>query len=139
MTIKDVLLILFPIIAGIIGSYLTYYLALKSKRSEAIFRYKEEKYSNLLVLLKAFVGTTASADLKRKFFDEQYKSWIYCSDDVVKAINEMVKLVIDSKGNAPDPKKGREAIGEVVKTMRKDLLGKTSLSFSDFTYTDVMD
>jgi hypothetical protein len=77
--------------------------------------------------------------LKRKFFDEQYKSWLYCSDEVVKAINNMVRLVIDSKGQAPDSKKGREAVGEIVRAMRKDLLGKTKLSFNDFVYTDVID
>jgi len=139
MAIKDYLLILLPVISGIIGSYLTYYLTMKSKKSEAIFRFKEEKYSNLLVLLKGFVGKTASGDLKRQFFDEQYKSWLYCSDDVVRAINNMVKLVISSRGQAPDRDKGREAVGEIVRAMRKDLLGKTSLSFDDFVYTDVID
>ena len=139
MEIKDFLLILFPVVSGIIGSYLTYYFTMKSKRSEAIFRFKEEKYSNLLVLLKGFVGRTAAGDLKRQFFDEQYKSWLYCSDEVVRAINKMVKLVIDSKGQAPDRNKGREAVGEIVQSMRKDLLGKTNLSFDDFVYTDVIE
>jgi len=139
MDVKDIFLILLPIIAGIIGSYLTYYLTMKSKKSEAIFRYKEEKYANLLVLLKGFVGKTASGDLKRQFFDEQYKSWLYCSDDVVKTINNMVRLVIDSRGQAPDSKKGKEAVGEIVRAMRKDLLGKTNLSFNDFVYTDVIE
>ncbi|MFA5075592.1 MAG: hypothetical protein WC436_05845 [Candidatus Babeliales bacterium] len=139
MAIKDFLLILLPVISGIVGSYVTYYLTMKSKKSEAIFRYKEEKYSNLFVLLKGFVGKTASGDLKRKFFDEQYKSWLYCSDDVVKAINNMVRLVIDSKGQAPDSQRGRKAVGEIVRAMRKDLLGKTKLQFDDFVYTDVID
>ena len=139
MALKDFLLILLPVISGTISSYLTYYLTMKSKRSDAIFHYKEEKYANLLVLLKGFVGKTSSGDLKRKFFDEQYKSWLYCSDDVVRAINNMVKLVIDSRGNTPDPGKGRAAVGEVVQTMRKDLLGKTKLSSNDFVYTDVID
>jgi len=139
MVIKDFLLILLPVISGTIGSYLTYYLTMKSKRSDAIFHYKEEKYANLLVLLKGFVGKTSSGDLKRKFFDEQYKSWLYCSDDVVRAINNMVKLVIDSRGNTPDSRKGREAVGEVVQAMRNDLLGKTKLSSNDFVYTDVID
>lgn len=135
MATNDFVLILLPIASGILGSYITYYLTMKSKKSEAIFRYKEEKYENLLVLLKGFVGTTASGDLKRKFFDEQYKSWLYCSDDVVRSINHMVKLVIDARGKTPDSQKGREAVGEIVRVMRKDLLGKTNLSFNDFVYT----
>lgn len=127
-----------PILTAVLGSYLTYYFASRSKREETILKYKEEKYANLLVLLSGFVGSTANAETKRKFFEEQYKSWIYSSDDVVRAINIMVKLVIDSKGKNPDPTKGREVIGNIVLAMRKDLKGKTNLNFSDFAYTDVL-
>lgn len=139
MVFKDFLLILLPFLSGVISAFLTYYLTMKSSRSESIIRFKEEKYANLLVLLKGFVGKTASGDLKRKFFEEQYKSWLYCSDDVVRAINNMVKIVIDSRGQMPDALKGRQAVGEIVQAMRKDLLGKTNLSFNDFIYTDVID
>lgn len=139
MEVKDVLLVLFPIIAGIISSYLTYYFTIKSMKSKAILKFKEEKYANLLVLLQGFVGTMALTDTKRKFFEEQYKSWLYCSDDVVKAINDMVELVITSKGSIPDPEKGRKAVGDIVIAMRKDLLGKTKLSSYNFRYTDVVE
>ncbi len=139
MEAKDILLILIPIITAIIGSYLTYYFTIKSKRNEAILKYKEEKYSNLLILLQGFVGKTTPGDTKRKFFEEQYKSWLYSSDGVVKAINEMVRLVIDSKGKVPDPEKGRKAVGNIVIEMRKDLLGQSHLTFEEFQYTDVIE
>jgi hypothetical protein len=135
MTVKDVLLIIFPVLSGILGSYLTYFFTIKSKKNETIFKYKEEKYAKLLILLKGFVGTTASSELKKEFFDEQYKSWIYCSDEVVKAINKMVKL---ASNPSPDPERGREAIGDIVLAIRKDLLNsKTNLKYTDFIYTDV--
>jgi hypothetical protein len=139
MEMKDALLILLPIVVGLISSYLTYYFAIKQKKSEAILKFKEEKYANLLVLLQGFVGTTVSAETKRKFFEEQYKSWLYCSDDVIKAINDMMELVITSIGSYPDPEKGRKAIGDIVIAMRKDLLGKTELSPYDFRYIDVIE
>lgn len=139
MQLKDAFLILGPIIAALISSYVTYYFAIKSKKSEAILKFKEEKYANLLILLQGFVGTTASSDTKRKFFEEQYKSWLYCSDDVVKAINNMVQLVIMEKGRVPDPQDGRKAVGNIVLAMRKDLLGKTKLNYTDFQYTDVIE
>ena len=94
MDIKDIFLVILPVIAALISSYFTYYFTIKSKKSEAILKFKEEKYANLLILLQGFVGITASGESKRKFFHEQYKSWLYCSDDVVKAINNMVNLVI---------------------------------------------
>ena len=129
---------LLPILTAVIGSYLTYLFASHSKREEAILKYKEEKYANLLVLLQGFVGSTATSETKRKFFEEQYRSWIYSSDEVVKAINEMVRLVIDSKGKDPDPELGRKVVGNIVLAMRKDLNGKTNLEYSDFRYTDVI-
>ena len=138
MSTKDILLLLLPILTAIIGSYLTYFFTSRSKRNEAILRFKEEKYGNMLVLLQGFVGKTASPGPKRKFFEEQYRSWLYCSDDVVKAINQMVALVIKSEGSAPNPEKGREVIGNIVVAMRKDLLGHTSLKAADFQYTDVV-
>lgn len=128
-----------PIITAIISSYLTYFFTIKSKRNETILKFKEEKYTNLLVLLQGFVGNTASGNVKRKFFEEQYKSWLYCSDGVAKAINKMVQLVIESRGNPPEPELGRKAVGNIIMEMRKDLLGKTNLSASDFRYTDVIE
>jgi hypothetical protein len=101
-------------------------------------KFKEEKYSNLLVLLQGFVGKITSGETKRNFFEEQYKSWLYCSDGVAKAINEMVQLVIDSRGKEPEQEKGKKAVGNIVFEMLKDLLGKTELTTDDFRYTDVI-
>ena len=134
-----IVLILLPIISAVVGSYLTYYFTSKSKKNEAILKFKEEKYSNLLILLQGFVGRTTSGETKRKFFEEQYKSWLYCSDGVVKAINEMVQLVIDSRGKEPEHEKGKKAVGNIVFEMRKDLLGKTELTTDNFRYTDVIE
>ena len=114
--------------------YLTYYFTIKSKKNEAILKFKEEKYSNLLILLRGFLGRTTSGETKRRFFEEQYKSWLYCSDRVVKAINKMLQFVIDSRGK--EPEKDKKAVGNIVFEMRKDLLGKTELTSKDFRYTD---
>ena len=139
METNTILLILIPMIVAVTSSYLTFYFTIKSKKSETILKFKEEKYSNLLILLQGFVGKTASAETKRRFFEEQYKSWLYCSDEVIKSLNNMVQLVISSEGGNPNQIKGKKAIGTIVLEMRKDLLGKTELTFQDFQYTDVMD
>ena len=138
MVMKDYLLLFSPLIAAGISSYLTYLFAIKSKHQESILKFKEEKYSNLLILLQGFVGKTANGNTQKQFFEEQYRSWLYSSDDVVKAINQMVKLVIDSRGNQPDRKAGRKAVGDIVLAMRKDLLKKTNLTYNNFVYTDVI-
>jgi hypothetical protein len=138
MDIKDYFLLIFPLVAALLSSYLTYIFAFKAKYKETILRFKEEKYSNLLIFLQGFVGKTANRDSKIKFFEEQYRSWLYSSDDVVKAINKMVNFVIDSKGKEPNHEIGRKCVGEIVLAMRKDLLGNTNLTYKDFVYTDVI-
>ncbi|OHA97882.1 MAG: hypothetical protein A3F20_01550 [Candidatus Zambryskibacteria bacterium RIFCSPHIGHO2_12_FULL_39_21] len=139
MKIETTFLILIPVIVAVTSSYLTYYFATKSKKNEAILKFKEEKYSNLLILLQGFVGKTTSGETKKKFFEEQYKSWLYSSDGVVKAINEMVQIVINARGKEPEQEKGKKAVGNIVLEMRKDLSGKTNLKSEDFRYTDVIE
>ncbi len=139
METKDILLIIFPFISGVISAWITYLFTIRVKKSENILKFKEEKYANLLIHLQGFVGKTTSGDTKKKFFEEQYKSWLYASDDVVKSINDLVKLLIDERGDAPDPKKGRQVVGNIVLQMRKDLLGKSELKENDFRYIDVIE
>lgn len=127
-----------PVATLLLGSLLTYYFGVRAKRDEVSHKYKEEQYAKLLVKLQGFVGATANAQTKKEFFEEQYKSWLYCSDEVVEAINKMVALVIQGKGQAPNPEEGRKAIGNIVIAMRKDLRGKTKLNYLAFRYTDVL-
>ncbi len=130
---------LIPVLTLVLGSTLTYYFGVKSRRGEAALKYKEEQYAKFLVKLQGFVGNTANAKTKREFFEEQYKSWLYCSDEVIEAINEMVSLVIINNGATPNPVEGRRVIGNIVVAMRKDLHGKTKLGYQSFTYIDVID
>jgi hypothetical protein len=139
METKDILLIIFPFISGVISAWITYLFTIKIKKSENMLKFKEEKYANLLIHLQGFVGKTTSGDTKRKFFEEQYKSWLYASDDVVKSMNDLVELLIKERGNTPDHEKGRQVVGNIVLQMRKDLLGKSELKENDFRYTDVIE
>ena len=139
MATKDILLIVFPLVSGVLASYFTYYLALKSKRDEAILRFKEEKYSNLILMLQGFIGVTANTKNKKAFFEEQYRSWIYASDEVVLTMKDMVDLLLKTQFDAKYQDQQRAAIGKVVLAMRKDMLRKTNLSEQDFQYTSVLD
>ncbi|MEX2163823.1 MAG: hypothetical protein WD823_06230 [Sulfuricaulis sp.] len=128
---------LVPLASAALGAFLVYLFTSRAKREESMVRFKEEKYSKLLIKLQGFVGTTTSAQLKREFFEEQYQSWLYASDEVVESINALVQLVKENYGKAPDPEAGRKAIGEIVLAMRSDLLRKTDLDYTAFQYTDV--
>ncbi|SRR5258708_40111975 len=129
--------VLIPILAGLVGSYLTYFFTTKSKKHEAITKFKEEKYAKLLLTMQGFMGSTSNAETKRAFFQEQYQAWLYCSDEVVLSLNNLIELVKRHPGKAPDPEAGRRAVGEIVLAMRKDLLGSTSLNYEHFVYTEV--
>lgn len=138
MELKTILLIILPFIAAIASSYLTYIFTIKSKQHEAMIQFKEEKYSNLIIALQGFIGSTVSAETKKIFFEEQYKSWLYSSDEVTKSINDLIKLLQKEQGNAPNPEEGRKVVGNIILQMRKDLIGRTQLTYSDFRYTDVI-
>jgi hypothetical protein len=137
MQTKDLLIIVLPIITGIIGSYLTYYFTVRSRKQEAIQKFKEEKYTTMIIMLQGFVGKKISRERKEKFLEEQYKSWLYSSDNVVLAVNDLIQLLMDQEGKDPDPVKGRKTVGNIILQMRKDLLGKTKLDQLDFRYIDV--
>jgi hypothetical protein len=136
---KEWLIALVPLLSAAIGASLAYFFSSAQKRGESIIRFKEEKYARLLVRLQGFVGATTSAQLKKEFFEEQYQSWLYASDEVVEALNTMVRLVIESRGTMPDPEAGRKAVGDIVLAMRRDLLRKTDLEYTAFRYIDVIE
>ena len=94
-----------------LGGSLAFLFTSRSKRDESILRFKEEKYAKLLVKLQGFVGTTTSGQLKREFFEEQYQSWLYASDEVVQSVNALVSLVIEGSGSPPDPERAAEQSG----------------------------
>ena len=128
-----------PIVTALIGAYITYYFTNRSKREESMVRFKEEKYAKLLIKLQGFLEGSNSSQVKKEFFEEQYQSWLYCSDEVVIAMNELIELMKINHGQAPAPQDGRKAIGNIVLAMRKDLLGKTKLDYLAFQYTQVID
>src|SRR5713101_7138825 len=100
---KEWLIPIVPLVSAALGALVTYLFTARARRGESILRFKEEKYAKLLVKLQGFVGVTTSGKLKREFFEEQYQSWLYASDEVVQAVNALVSLVIGAKGSLPDP------------------------------------
>ena len=138
LNIETLSTFILALISALIGGYISYYFTSKSKKQEAIIKFREEKYSNLIIFLQGFYGTTSNSETKKKFFEEQYRSWTYSSDEVINALNNLVELVKKNEGQKPNPEEGQKAIGNIVLAMRKDLLGKTNLTFKDFQFTDVI-
>ena len=136
------LTILIAIISAIASSYLTFIFTSKSKKYETLLRLKEERYSKLMVLSKAFYGS-GDKDKVRLFLDEYYKCWLFASDDVIRSAKTVLdvstKIHNQEHGTKPDLSSAEENAGpNLIMAMRKDLLGnmKTKLLPSDFIYLE---
>jgi hypothetical protein len=125
--------------SAVMGAYLTYLFASRSQRDKSMLQFKEEKYAKLLVKMQGFVGETASGDLKREFFEEEYQSWLYASDDVIRTIDAMVTYVMQVERGEIDQDNavGNGLVSAIVIAMRRDLMGKTTLEPEVFRYIDV--
>lgn len=130
---KDILLITLPVLSAVISSYLTYYFAIKKTRQEAIFKFKEEKYTNIILALQGFVNGTTDGKMKESLFTEKYKTWLYAPDNVIKAIDDFIDFVREHHGED-----GKEHLGKIVLEMRKDLLGRSKLSTEDIKFYHVV-
>ena len=47
MDIKDILLLILPFISGVISAWITYFFTIKTKKNEAVLKFKEEKSPEL--------------------------------------------------------------------------------------------
>lgn len=122
------------VLIAVIGPSLTYYLGQRSNRLEARRRFKEKRYGKLVVLLeRAYVGKSASLQTKKLFFDEYYKSWLYCSSQVIEAMNDFSRLFEGKE--AVDLKAANPKIEQLVRAMREDLGNSRSLKPGSVYYS----
>jgi hypothetical protein len=132
---KDILLILLPILLALIGSFFTYLLTIRQFQKERVIQFREEKYAKLLNTINAFIGETATPELKRDFFKERQQALLYASDDVIKRIDEFIELVRNPSGEDDS-----KALSRIVLSMRKDLLGnKNKLLENEIIFYTVID
>src|SRR3989344_4327855 len=106
------------ILAGIIGSGLTYWFGVRHLKTETEIKVKVEKYNNLIKYLRGFIGDSASGELKKQFFQEWETSWLYCSDGVFNTIRRMIEYArkigtTHTKKESPDIN-GKKMLGDVI-------------------------
>jgi len=119
---------------------LTYFFGVRKLRTEAELRIKTERYENLIKYLSGFTGRAANADTKRKFFSEWEKSWLYCSDEVFENVMRLIRHVKQKYEQLVLDEDGKEIMGDIIKSMRKDLLRKkTDIPSKDFIFWEVRD
>ncbi|HEX3912863.1 MAG TPA: hypothetical protein VHW71_05100 [Steroidobacteraceae bacterium] len=62
---KEWLVALVPLISAALGAFLAFLFTSRTKRDESILRFKEEKYTKMLIKLQGFLEGTISTQMKR--------------------------------------------------------------------------
>lgn len=96
-------------------------------------KFKENKYANLLELIKNAFYDNPTKESKDKFYTELYKAWLYSSASVIKEVNNLA--------SSAGKKIEKDPFGKVVLEMRRDLnlTGAIGLSEEDLNLTNVID
>ena len=131
---------LIPIIGAVIvfvSGLVTWYLNERSKRIYEEYKRKEDKYSALIRSLRGFYVDSLNKELQTEFLNQLNLCWMYCPDEVIhKAYNFL--LMVHTAQKYSDEEK-EKAVGELILTIRKDLISKkplvkTNLKPEDFRY-----
>ncbi len=111
------------------------------KRAAEDYARKELKYAALIESLDGFYSHVSSKEeglrLKARFLAELNKCWLYCSDDVIRRAYSFLETVHDGEKKSDEVKE--RAVGELILSIRKDLLARsvvadTTLTASDFKH-----
>jgi hypothetical protein len=135
---KEWVIALVPLISAAVGAFLVYLFSSRARREESITRFKEEKYTRLLVKLQGFVGSTTSGQVKREFFEEQYQSWLYASDDVAVLSIEWFASLLTRGAGSPTARPGARLSAKLFLPCAA-ILRNTNLDYTAFRYIDVLD
>ncbi len=127
----DFLKIFLPLVGAVVAWFLN------ERRRHAWEEYlrKEDRYRELLRNLSGFYSHSADPEMRRLFIEEYKRCWLYCSDDVIKAANAAMDVMVE--GTTVPMEQRRQILGEFVLAIRRDLLRRrltkdTSLSSSDY-------
>ncbi|MDP2923223.1 MAG: hypothetical protein Q8O30_05825 [Candidatus Omnitrophota bacterium] len=123
-----------PLIITLSGGFLTWYLNERSKRIYEEYKRKEEKYTELIKNIRGFYADSINKELKQEFLKQLDLSWLYCPDEVIRKIYSFL-LMLDKDRKSSEEERN-EATGELILTIRKDLINRKPLSKTELTSKD---
>ena len=123
------------IFVPLIGAVIAWFVNRRRDRQLDDYRRKEERYRELLLAVRGFHDPSAPAELRQRFFDQMYLSWLYCPDEVIRKGIRFIETVADGNTSSDDDR--RDSLGSFVLAIRADLLSRgvvksTSLVPRDF-------
>lgn len=123
------------------GAVLAWFINEWRKRIWEQYQRKEASYKELLRCLKGFyVGAPDAEALKSEFLNQLNQCWLYCPDEVIKKGYTFLDSVHTKEVQTDSVKE--KAMGELVSSIRKDLLSRklvknTTLTENDFRHLRV--
>ena len=119
--------IIISALIGIIGYFVKFFF----DRRNLEIRRKEERYIGMLKAIYGFYVESENKKLKQKFIDELNLAYLYASDEVIRSAQRFLEAIKVKPVPSTDEEK-KNALGNLVISMRKDLKKRTSLKPSDF-------
>jgi hypothetical protein len=121
----------------LIGAVVAWFLNERRRRAWEEYLRKEERYRELLRTLAGFYLHASDSEVRRQFLEEYKRCWLYCSDEVIRAANAAMEVMVE--GTTLPNEIRLQRIGEFVLAIRRDLLRRnltrhTALGASDFVH-----
>lgn len=117
-----------------------WYMNERSKRADGDYQRREDRYAQLLRCVRAFHVNSLEPEKQIDFLDELNQCWLYCPDNVILKANSFVMAM--DVGSAATGDDVKQALGELLIAIRKDLLGRrpvrtTRLQAGDFVHAGI--
>lgn len=119
------------------GAAIAWFINERRKRSAEEYERKERRYSALVDSLQGFYVTKSpeqARQLKAQFLQELNNCWLYCPDEVIHKAYAFLSTVHTGANSTDEAKE--KAVGELVLSIRQDLLSRSTVRFTQLSAKD---
>lgn len=111
------------------GGLILWALNQRSKLLWEIRLKKEERYKAFLDTIHGFYVSSQDQEAKNRFLREMRLAWLYCPDDIIRSGHAFLDTI--ATGQVSSDKAKEHALAEFELSLRRDILGKTTLTIKD--------
>lgn len=114
----------------LLGAVIAWFANEWRKRGWEEYQRKEDQYQELINSLKGFYISSWNPEEskihKNNFIDQLNLCWMYCPDDVIRKAYAFISTVHTGQKSSDNEKE--KALGELILSIRKDLISRKVLS-----------
>jgi len=129
---KEIIVISITAIVGILGYLIMHYLEIERKNRE----HKIRLYSELVSGIRVFIKAGIDVELKEKFDETYYKSWLFVSTEVYELLIDCLEFYkIWSKEKSEENKSiFNEKLNCLMKAIRNEITIDTEVDFVNYDF-----